>query len=395
MVLAQNFSQQWSTIRELMTDGKFATAIKESGPFLESIVKTLILEYTSKMPREQRNAFSALEGELAEGPKGIESFELGRLVQILVSKEIKFIEFASKTLEKDEQILKSINFGYLQKLRNIYSHSPSPASHSEAQYFVSSLEIILSFFNIDVVDLSTLLNDIEELRKENRSLKDEKGSIEEINGFVPFYERYAELEATMNYRDSCYYAERDPFSLNLPDIKQLYEKVHYSASTIRKVRVIVNLFNHGPIPWLLFYRFVRDWERMERGDVEYRGFSCHSGHDSFVSLMHTVLLYNVKEMDNGYVILSRFDSVQERKQKNVIIQNKRLFGFLSSAYADMFNSCEVINMAKIKGMYTELYGPPTTVDDLEQRIQSYFAMVPDAQADADAAIKLWRGLFDF
>lgn len=394
MDLSKELSQQWFTIKEFMASKKYSSAVKESGTLLEDVLRALILQYARQLPFKQRSSLNKLEEDLGKGTKGIESFELGPLIQILMSKDVNFSNAVSHILRKDTQILKTINWGYLKDLRNRYVHNVGDATRAEAQCFVSSLEIILSFFDIDILDYSSLLNELDNLKKENKLLKAEKGFIEEFHGLVPFYERYAEIASEMDYRDTCYFAEHDPFYLSIPKMKQIYENVHFRKSSVNKTRIVINLSNRHPIPWLLLYRFVHDYELVKLGKTEYRGFYCYSGADTFILLAHLVLLYNAKDIDNGYVLLSLFDNERERTQKNMVVQNKRLFEFYSSAYGEMFKTSEIIDMKKLKGIYIDIYGVPLKAIDVEKNVRSYFSAIPESESDIDSAVRVWTSMFN-
>lgn len=388
-----NLSEQWLIIRDFMLEEKFTAVIKESGVLLETLLKDIILQYCRQLPFSSRSALNELEFELGKGSKGIESFELGPLIQILMARKVNFIKTVSQMLDKDQLMINSINFGYLKRLRNKYSHNIGSAARAEAQYFISTLEILLSFFDIEIFDHKALVDEIDRLRIENRRLIEEKGKVDRIYGAVAFYEKYDSLISNMDYRDTCYYAEDDPFKVSVPNFKELYEKIHYSGSTIRKTRVVLNLANMGIIPWILFYRFVRDVDEIRQGNAQYRAFYCHSKKNEAVYLMHYVLLYNASEIDNGFTMMSLFGGDRERKQRNIIIQNRQIFKFMAEAYSELFNSCQLIDIEELKKIYLKIYEEPKHKDDLAKIIVDYYTDVPNSELDSEKAIALWSSIF--
>lgn len=393
MELKSEFTEKWLEIKSLMAEDKFSAVVKESYPFLENLLKDLILEYQPKLEYRQRRSLLGKEEEFGKGRRGIESFTLGLIVQILQSEDIDFINSVSKLLKKDSEILKSINFGYLKTRRNEHGHYVTSGTHSEAQYFISSIEIILSFFDIKIIDLEKLQEEIANLKKELSLLKEQKGSVEEVSSLSLIYERYGETITNIDLEDTCYYDYEEPFVKSITTPKDIYEKVHYGNTKPKKLRGILNLSNKRPIPWVLLYRFVKDYKDINDGNYQYRGFYCFSNASLHTPLIHTILLYNIKEIDNGYLILHLFEN--DTKQRNLLIQNKPIFKFFRSAYDDLFQSSEVLDAERIKKIYEETYGSPNSLKDLEENIRSYYSKLPDSEDNIKQAIEVWKEVFNF
>lgn len=389
-----DLSHYWVSIRNFMLEEKYTNAIRESGVLLEVLLKEIILSYSRQLPFQSRKAINELEAKIGGPKKGIESFELGPLIQILMAKNINFMKEVSILVNKDHSIITSINFGYLKSLRNKYVHNISYASRAEAQYFVACLEILLSFFDIEIYNPKALIEEIDKLKTENKLLTSEKGKILSINGYVPFYKKYQELLTNIEYRDTCYYDETDPFMVSIPNFKTLYEKVHYSSPRTIKTRIVINISNSGILPWLLLYRFVRDFDSINKEHIQYRSFFCTSYKYRAVSLMHSVLLYNSSDIEYGYILMSQFGNDKERRHRNLVIQNRAMFRFMLDSYSDLFNSCKKIDSAEFKNLFMRVYNKPKTIDQLVEIITDYYKSISDSKKDAESAIAVWRVVFD-
>lgn len=388
MQLPPEAVQQWQNLQKLMQARHHEAAVQEAGTLLQTVLRMILLEYTSKLPYANRSALLRLEQELGKGSRGIEAFELGPLVQIITSKEVDFNRCAASLVKKDAEILKAINPGYLQSIRNKHAHYSATALRAAAQYFVSSIEILFCFFEIDVLNYAGLLAELEELKSENRLLKTDIGSIEEINGIIPVYRRYAEISDGMDYIDTCWFAGRN--QLSTPELKELYDRAHYTSSATRETRIVINLHNQEAAAFVLFYRFVKDYEFLKTGKFRYRGFHAFSDREGYVHLPHFVLIYSRNNMDNGFVFLSSFDD-ETRQQRNIIVKGRKFFGLFFESYRMLWNSCKALSVDDLKNWYLAQYGAPSKVSDIEEKIELFYDKLV-MTSERNAAIDLWRSI---
>lgn len=89
------------------------------------------------------------------------------------------------------------------------SNTLHEAFYDEAHWSVSNLQILLSYFEIETIDYSSIVRQLErkirEIENVNKKLVEEKGFIEEIKGSFSFYEHYHKLHDGMDYGDTCYF----------------------------------------------------------------------------------------------------------------------------------------------------------------------------------------------
>lgn len=131
---------------------------------------------------------------------------------------------------------------------------------------------------------------------------------------------------------------------------------------------------------------------MKKGDIEYRYMCCYSSPEKPVMLTHSVLLYDRKNVDYAYVLLSVFDYGRidsEQNQRNFIIRNKKLFSFYLNAYSQFFNSCKELDIDKFKSLYCETYESNMDKQNLIKNINEYFSKIDNNKDEIKMAEEFW------
>lgn len=147
-----DFQEKLSHIERLLHKKEYTDSATRCVIVIEQTLRHMVSQCIEHVDEETKRRVQDAVKKRDRRGEGITSLTMGQIVHVV--RESKFFDAWAHTVGKDLSSLQIIDLDQLTKLRNKFAHYGQEASHTEAEFLLHCLKVMLETF--DIVDFGEI-----------------------------------------------------------------------------------------------------------------------------------------------------------------------------------------------------------------------------------------------